>query len=419
MKLQGLGLDGEHRAVVVLGAGASRGASCVRRSGVQPPLDADFFDQAARASGLLGANDRKLLHFIREQYGATRFPTLEEFFTQLEAVDRFHNEFNIRGRISRQFELHLGTLRMLIPRLLGAALADQNCRWHERLAHALRTRDSVISFNYDTLMDRALTRAGGKRWKPEVGYGFEASGSLDLWRPPPARGGVKYPIKLLKPHGSLNWNVVGETVELVTEYDAVTANSIVPPTWDKSVVADPPWNSVWRESRRALSEARLLIVTGYSVPATDQLSQALLRADVNNLRGLVLVNPDRDARLRMRSLFSGAIGSDCLVAELETLEDFAQHLPPGPSENPPIPVQPALRTVMSRQNKLLETLQRLESQLDDVDLDELQWSTQELEQTVGDLRSELDNAVSSDDLDALRGYVDDLESRIDSILGGR
>jgi len=232
VRIASAGLDDDLSAVVVLGAGASRGASFVTDSGVLPPLDADFFEQVQRMPPrLLSTADRQLLQFIKEEFGMSGFPTLETFFTQVEAVDRFHHEFNIKGRVSTKFRKHLVTLRKLIPRVFGQALRGQTCTWHRRLAAALRTGDCVLSFNYDCLMDDALRSEAGKRWRAESGYAFPVDGA-ETWSGAPGLGArYRNPIKLLKPHGSLNWALAkdAKSVSLVEAYSPRTATPMVSP----------------------------------------------------------------------------------------------------------------------------------------------------------------------------------------------
>ena len=128
MRIPTLGIDKDLTAVVVLGAGASRGGSFVTSAGVLPPLDADFFAQVLRMPPVsLSTSDRDLLGFVRDEFGLGSFPTLESFFTQIEAVDRFHHDFNIRGRVSTQFRKQLSTLRRLIPSVFREALEGRTC----------------------------------------------------------------------------------------------------------------------------------------------------------------------------------------------------------------------------------------------------------------------------------------------------
>jgi hypothetical protein len=419
VRLAELGVDRDLSTVVVLGAGASRGAACVRQTGVAPPLDADFFAQAQRMpAAALSKKDRDLFTFVRDEFGQGQAPTLEVFFTQMSAVDRFHHDFNIRGRPSGKFGRQLVALRSLIPRVLGEALGGRDCKWHRRIASALRANDAVMSFNYDTLMDRALRSEGANRWDPAVGYGFPVANGADLWAPAPAPGPkVRYPVRLLKPHGSLNWSLNSEGVTLVDEYSAATAESIVPPTWDKSDVTQWPWSQVWKSAREVLGPARMLVVVGYSVPVTDQLSQALLRADVNRLDALVVVNPDGPSRGRAIDLLSSALSRDSLVVELDSLAEFASYLPLAASEPRPVDLARELARIRTRLKNFNERLDEISSSQGDLE--------SQLEDTVSDIEDmqirldDLGQAADNDDLLRVKSDVADLDARLDSILQDR
>lgn len=418
VRLSELGIDKDLATVIVLGAGASRGSSCARSTGIAPPLDADFFAQAQRMpASSLTPRDRDLLTFIREEFVHGDLPTLEVFFTQVSAVDRFHRQFNIRGRPSGRYGRHLEALRRLIPRVFDQALGGLDCLWHQRLAAALRAGDAVMSFNYDTLIDRALREAGGKRWNPQVGYGFTASGGMDLWNPPPSPGPTrKNPIKLLKPHGSLNWQIDEENraVHLVDEYDPATEGSIVPPTWDKSDVTNWPWNEVWRSARSALGLARLLVVIGYSVPVTDQMSQALLRADVNNLAAVVVVNPDRPSRRRIIELMSSALAPSASVIELDTLEDFASYLPPSPSEPDALDIDREVRRLRVQVRRLQRKASSLAEGQETAEVEAS--DARETIERLAERLEELEDLDLADMVERLQGEVRDFDARLDSML---
>src|SRR5439155_14720667 len=80
--------------VVVLGAGATRGAEFVvapsdelAGSGCLPPLNADFFTQVQRITS--DSHRDTVLNLVKdaiEIYGASFDLTLEQYFTQLEAM---------------------------------------------------------------------------------------------------------------------------------------------------------------------------------------------------------------------------------------------------------------------------------------------------------------------------------------------
>src|SRR5690348_8803431 len=76
MLLRKVGLSRAVRSTVILGAGASRGASFANASRqVLPPLDADFFEQAQRIdeNEFSGAG-REVIDFVRDEYGTTQMP---------------------------------------------------------------------------------------------------------------------------------------------------------------------------------------------------------------------------------------------------------------------------------------------------------------------------------------------------------
>jgi hypothetical protein len=90
MRIPGLKVA-RKKAVVILSAGASRGASCFRDSINPAPLDADFFSLMERIQhrdvGL-----PKLLEFVKTEFGEHSFPRMQEMFTQIEALSELSEE---------------------------------------------------------------------------------------------------------------------------------------------------------------------------------------------------------------------------------------------------------------------------------------------------------------------------------------
>jgi hypothetical protein len=214
----------------------------------------------------------------------------------------------------------------------------------------------------------------------------------------------------------LNWYIDEEqqNVSMVEEYDTTSAGRIVPPTWDKTDVSQWPWNEVWRSSRRVLGSARMLVVIGYSVPVTDQLSQALLRADVNKLGALVVVNPDPQARRRVIDVMSSAFAVNATVAELHTIEEFASYLPPSPTEPPSVDLSAELRRLRRDVRTAMERLERPQKGLAEQH-EELESTIEEIQSTVDELDS-IDESDIHHDVQRLSDEVRELDARIDSIL---
>jgi hypothetical protein len=123
-------------------------------------------------------------------------------------------------------------------------------------------------------------------------------------------------LRIIKPHGSVGWKEVAQTVQLGGRDDAV----VVAPTHLKFVATSPgnvpfgqgyldqspKFGEIWSAMEAQMRQAKALIFIGYSFPVADLYFSSLLRsvlADRAQAPGLVLVNPDAVAittRLRAR-----------------------------------------------------------------------------------------------------------------------
>lgn len=335
MDLQGLDLAQVSPAIVLLGAGASRGASFAADGiGALPPLDADFFHQLERLPRR-SPGQRDLLSFLAREFGPAGNRSMESVFSQLIASDE------ISGLPQRRPGPHIQSYRQAadwffeaITELLGETCANRHCRFHESLVRRLRPGDALISFNYDCVIDAALaTHATAYgRWDPSRGYGVPISVGVQYWGGTPAVHQER-PIRLLKPHGSLNWQISDARVRapMSLREDPYTGSSrgrIIPPLAKKEI-SDEPFRSVWVAARDALAEARALVVIGYSAPDVDPLSQALIRLHTASgrprLRTLILANPSRDVRTRFRFLCQAAIRAGTTsIHEFDNFEELAR-----------------------------------------------------------------------------------------------
>lgn len=322
------------KTLVVLGAGASRGASFVDPAqGARPPLDFDFFSELQRLHQ--SADVGELLRFVRDEFGTDLTLSMEEFFSQVEYTHRFHDELNVDpGPKIKRYQKALEAFYRSLPTLFMQAIGTQPCEYHQSLVGGLYTNDVVISFNYDCLIDAALRDRAKRRWDPDKeGYGFPVHHGGPDWCTPEGKGAPKQSITLLKPHGSLNWNINGNNVSLEGDpYNIDSAKDrIVPPTWFKRLDQEP-YASVWKRARHEIRKCRALIVIGYSVPPTDLFSRALFKAEVSSkvqrekLDFLAIANPDRSARQRFVDLVSGGIEHSTRVLEFENFRQLALSL---------------------------------------------------------------------------------------------
>lgn len=340
MRIPQLGID--KKALVILGAGASRGASCFEGATHLPPLDTDFFARMELLQSQ-SARVRGVLEFLKEEFGAEYRPRMEEYFTQLEGLNTFHSSLNITpGPRVKRYGVQLEQFIEVVAEYFGLIFREgsghQKCRYHEALADALNADDTVVSFNYDCLMDVALVDRAQRSWNVLSGYGFAPTDGQDAWRAKYRGRGpmAKHSIRLLKLHGSLNWqrDPAGAVALRADPYEVVNRASgeIVPPVWNKAISNDQILSELWKSARAEFARGPVLVVIGYSVPETDQLSQALIRVsassrtDSNKLKALIVINPDRVARERFVRLVKGALQPSTVIVELSYFKELAQVL---------------------------------------------------------------------------------------------
>jgi pimeloyl-ACP methyl ester carboxylesterase len=177
--------------------------------------------------------------------------------------------------------------------------------------------DTVITFNYDVMLDFAMhfNATPAKYYLPG-----ETGGHMPL----------------LKLHGSVNWlecSSCKHSVQVATpspgswlgpgEVDDSDSEAfqmyldmiptmdctgcgvrgtldplIVPPTWSKRIERDN-FARVWRRAVQVLGDAHQIVVVGYSMPSTDTFFQYLMGMALqenSRLRRVVLVDPEADSQ---------------------------------------------------------------------------------------------------------------------------
>ena len=269
----------------------------------------------------------------------------------------------------------------IVNELLSTILEDVLCPLHDRLVERLKPGDTVISFNYDLLIDQALDRSR-MAWNYSSGYGVPANslGWISLFgerlvtRESPAPA-----ISLLKLHGSLNWWIVDLIPEdhyaptndgatlfvrdgalsrrtfdvvcsggryfrpwekpwpvMVNEYDKKPLTVFEPfialSTLDKDWLVKSPrtpnsftvtTDIMWAEALRALVKATEVVLIGYSLPLGDYWFETLLREATirGTIKRLVVVNPDTSVKKRAEFM--------CWTARLRHFASFQDYVVNG------------------------------------------------------------------------------------------
>jgi hypothetical protein len=321
-----------YKTAFLLGAGATRGAIqhvLVNRKRIKPPLNADFFKVAetyARAKGEHSADRKRLARLgrvFKDEIPFKRPPTMEEAFSLLYIAKDFPDIYKTgpgkkpaagnRREIEDFLRLTFDILRVLD----SEENADTS---YDRLADKLGPDDTIISLNYDTLLDSALVRHG---WDPKKGYGLRGGKQKIKWSP---QAGGNQPdlnrVRLLKVHGSVNWFVRGAYANLAKAFASkpvlVTGprknekrghiRQIVPPIYGKIFEHDH-WRTLWTQGFKELCAAEIFVVIGCSLIDTDFHLRALLSRVVkhrkkigNKFRSAVFVAGTKTRRKWQKAL---------------------------------------------------------------------------------------------------------------------
>jgi len=191
------------------------------------------------------------------------------------------------------------------PRYLGRITYPVRCNTHDRFWDVILSKTTlkgVVTTNYDILGERGLRHRPMKRpFRP----GFYYAGSprpqvLQGVASPFARANrdrrveLEGSVPVFKLHGSLNWSRLSRGIKMYQDMRAAFRRggdaAIVPPLPEKEV---PCWLlPIWQQAARALEDAALWIVVGYSMPSYDTEVCALLaRAGRGHRPFITLLDP--------------------------------------------------------------------------------------------------------------------------------
>jgi hypothetical protein len=335
-------------ALIILGAGATRGASFVNEARqCHPPLDADFFTQLQKVAD---AKHQRLidevLKDVVELFGVNFKATLETTFTTLEhtrdiVMRTGDNRSFSKTELTKKRDRLLQALAAVFEESLCERRQMLQCEYHDKLVQNLLQGDTILSFNYDCTIDDSLRRLGDGKWNARYGYcvPLRGVGSLtgdEEWSPEnPAE--KKRTVHLIKLHGSMHFDESESSdghVRMKIKQRPYTKQrgnlhfSIVPPEWNKTAYRNE--NSaiphLWKRAAKELQRATTVVVIGYSIPASDMLASALFRVGVKleALSSLVVVNPDQAARMRAREVFKRGLHAGSRVLSFNSFKCFTE-----------------------------------------------------------------------------------------------
>lgn len=343
-----------------MGAGAS---ACFQSNGVQCPTVSGFFTCASklglferyRREGMMEPFFRFLRHefgIIKKELGST-LVNIEDVMTRLDSsIEEYeeYGQYKVHGYKRRyQKGFNLLTTRFQAIVFIGHVLLeitnDKRCHLHDRLAACLSNEDVLISFNYDLLMDNALSSTG--RWFPDSGYGIPFKNAIEngkFVQPDDKVSKITY----FKLHGSLNWlhgqnpysymrigthipfgqdvflvrkinhEITAAPIDIAGKYEH-TENGIyydlhsllIAPRADKPYGLFPnTFSRLWDKATTAVKQADELILIGYSIPESDARVKELIQVVGSDKGHLICTVVDKKP--------------EPIVEKIESLVDFNQ-----------------------------------------------------------------------------------------------
>lgn len=351
--------------VYVLGAGASYGENLqpinrgLPASRATPPITTGFFSNDLLAKlgykpETLEKEFPNLLNWIRfmhlgnrqEPFGEGEWKSIniEDVFTWLEIRREFES---LESSPGAKLLMWRAELISYIFRIIGLCTKNSFGEYSRVLGRELQADDSVITFNWDLLMDEYfLTQPGLPQQYAKFKARFAERVTEDDFLRVYTQGSGLF----LKLHGSLNWfqctnarcaasksvifrndidNCLNWSMGINKFFECQRCSSeavplIVPPILRKPITEQEMFRAAWGLARGVLASADVLVTIGFSVAPTDYYASWLLReaaadrfGDLRKIQGkrpmkAIIVNPlndpakdgHRDFEARMKRLFT-------------------------------------------------------------------------------------------------------------------
>jgi hypothetical protein len=296
------------RSVYVLGAGFSHNFNREMF-----PLIRDFLG-TAKANFVYNPEDehRQLAQLIATYFNDPCYPDIEKVLSFLSAAP-LHNRIISHERRSGMYE----ELVDIIVTMLGMASqskadsADTSNTYARFALNLVNTETTVITFNYDLLIDTLLMETN--QWHRYDGYGVDIP-LVDEAMPTPRHHFSRQPTSemtnskatLLKLHGSINWGSptvfqdksdsiyqlpVSDGVSMAdfavktdvgSPFTMYFKPAIIPPILDKSFwLRNPTFRVLWNMAMEAIEDAHTITFIGYSLPVTDFMAEFMFRQGIN------------------------------------------------------------------------------------------------------------------------------------------
>lgn len=321
----------------ILGAGASYALTYVnpkKRSFVRSttPLDKDFLACLVKNKPKVGwrkAATETIINDWFDRDSIEKHGLEQAIIKRVSQFDFLTNLHQTRTRRKCSNEDYLNNLSHLITEYLMKCKSNSsgNSKTFVNSVFPIginpgKYKNRVITFNYDTLIERPLIERGLSRKK--LYFDRIITNRNDSSR---RTTDEKFPNPLiLKLHGSINWRCERTHFdEMISEKNPPTQERevdiwiddkgspkpdddesplIIPPIPNKPITATRLFNFLWTTAYEYLHEAKKIVIVGYSCPPTDALARTMYtHFKSNKIQEIFVVDPNAVILKNYRDMF--------------------------------------------------------------------------------------------------------------------
>jgi len=145
------------RITLLLGAGASRAVSYASKRPIRSPLDSDFFELLQKVE----AKDRdetavsELIQWILAAHSPV-WNSMERTFYTLNLRAQMQEVLFPAEHLETSVKRLLSCFTGAVDTLLRKAHSTAACKHHIKMLERLKSSDTVVTFNYDLVVERSL-----------------------------------------------------------------------------------------------------------------------------------------------------------------------------------------------------------------------------------------------------------------------
>lgn len=354
------------RKIIILGAGASIGSkrfpimsSFDQMRDKMPSAENFFYDlfttnktdkRPAGHINFLGLTFEGLNDLITRAWGINSNgfdPTewkgvnIEEVMTFFEVGSKMHADGSEEQKMFTKAQEYL--LTFLYP-LMPLICENQHCEYLMKVFCELNNRDSIISYNWDTIAEYTLEHCRSIQLKNYAKLLRDSDVKIEKYK---SMG------LLLKLHGSFNWmscqNKKCDTYNTIKppftknrcrllnmretwKCDSCGGNQlkpqIIPPVSNKMIHENSFLKKQWMIARDQLIDTEKLIFIGYSFPPTDYYTEWLFR-QLNFIENrdklkITVVNPEYGNRKSIVTKRYNTIFKSYEIESFKTLKEYSE-----------------------------------------------------------------------------------------------